>query len=86
MMSGYVHSDAHSFITYLVEDPRGVLVNCKPAEPTGLTQMMPLLSSGWLQDIVYVANKAFNTGLDEYLIDLKSEWNHLAISEGTPIV
>jgi hypothetical protein len=81
LMSGYVHSDAHSFHTYLMEDPRGFVVNCNPAEPTGLAQIIPLLSSGWMLDIVYIANKAFNVGFDRYLTDLKYEWNHLAISD-----
>ena len=70
-MSGYVHSDAHSFVDYFVEDARGLLVSCRPSQPKGTSEMIPILSAGWMIDITYMTNSALDTKLDEFLTNLR---------------
>jgi Family of unknown function (DUF5677) len=74
MMSGYVHSDAHSYSAYLNKDPRGWLVNCRPSEPVGLGLLMPRLATGWLLEIASMMDSTYGTGLDVFFTELRDEF------------
>jgi hypothetical protein len=79
VMSGFVHSDVHSFGGFFRKDPEGWLVNCRPSEPTGLAAAAPMFATSWLLELARALDAAFAAGLDDYLKREGEELNRLAL-------
>ena len=76
-LSGYVHSDAHSFKSFFIEDPAGWVVKCRPSEAGDLLAYTPGLATAWMLDLTIMLDMVFVAELHEYLRNKRDEFERL---------